>query len=967
MIKKLALGAAALLLAGAAIAQQPKIYIAFQWHMHQPIYTPGQTLIETQNTHEFSFDLIDTHTSRTGAYTSWPADAVQKLIDAGLPGGAQVSFSGTLIDNLNNLESNGKGFSGWKQNWIKATSNKTSLGNKRLDMVGFGYYHPLMALIDQEDVAEQVKRHKEQFAANFPGMTYSNGLFPPECAFQDHMIKPLVEQGIKWVMVDNAHFDRACQGLPYYKAFSMVEPNGADVINPNPGDWGRVNNLYCPGEISKAWGHRPHWIQYVDPESGQVYKMIAVPASLVFGNEDGRGGFGALNYAECLGQLASANTDPNHPTLVLMHHDGDNHGGGSESYYHGNFDQLVNWVKGNSDKYEIITIDDYLQRFPPDDDDIIHVESGSWWGAGADPEFLKWNGDEEDGYSPDHNSWGVMTAAANYVRTAVKAAPSDPDVKKAHEYLLMGQTSCYWYWDGTENWDSKTAVASNLAINLVKGKVSNDQTGPSIYHPQREPYNPGATEWEKQMPSDFTVWTYVYDLSGLSSVKLKYRVDKDGKNPINSIQNETYAGGDEVGEWQEIEMTPKTIASIQNPQPLFKADEYSAKITGLKDVLVDYYVEATDTKGNVAKSIILHVYVGKKGVEPPVPDKPTVTANPGSRKFNESVTVTLSSNPSGLQIHYTTDGSTPSASSPVYSSPLTFTQTTTLKTFVEKDDQTNVQTFTYTYSSDPLPQNAYVYFDNAGSNWSAPTVWAWNAASNVNCCKNGTWPGDAMTLKDGVWYWEAPDGKVPDSIIFSDNGSSQTSDLKFKNGATYKSDGSYIGGGDDPIIIPGTDWTIYFDNSVTNYSPVKVHHFDVNASTWPGIDMTLVEGNIYKATIPADTRGLVFNNGSGAQTADVLNIQDKHLYKADSADGKPSVSDMGLYYETFIGSVASDNDALRVETGEGCLIIRAASAAHINVTDLTGRTRILSVYPGENRFDTPSGFYVVAGRKYFVK
>lgn len=30
-----------LLGAVSAYSQQPKIYIAFQWHMHQPIYTPG--------------------------------------------------------------------------------------------------------------------------------------------------------------------------------------------------------------------------------------------------------------------------------------------------------------------------------------------------------------------------------------------------------------------------------------------------------------------------------------------------------------------------------------------------------------------------------------------------------------------------------------------------------------------------------------------------------------------------------------------------------------------------------------------------------------------------------------------------------------------------------------------------------------------------------------------------------------
>ena len=35
-------------------------------------------------------------------------------------------------------------------------------------------------------------------------------------------------------------------------------------------------------------------------------------------------------------------------------------------------------------------------------------------------------------------------------------------------------------------------------------------------------------------PSDFEVWTYAYDVSGLSNVTLKWRVDADGNNPLAS-------------------------------------------------------------------------------------------------------------------------------------------------------------------------------------------------------------------------------------------------------------------------------------------------------------------------------------------------------------------------------------------------------------------------------------------------
>ena len=272
-----------------AAAQKPPIYIAFQWHMHQPVYWPGEMVKQTIDAHRMSYNLLDVFTSRTGPYTTYAPGAVNKL--TGFEhAGAQVSFSGSLMEDLNVLEANGMAFANWKQNWNAMTSKKTSPGNQRLDMVGFGYYHPLMPLLDSMDIGYHIEKHKDAFAANFPGLPYSKGFFPPECAFEEQMIPSLVKQGIEWVMVDNAHIDRTSVGLSYEKNFSIVEPNKADQLNADPGDWVKLNGLYAPGKISGGWGHRPHWMKYVDPNTGKEYRMIAMPASLLFGNEDGRGG-----------------------------------------------------------------------------------------------------------------------------------------------------------------------------------------------------------------------------------------------------------------------------------------------------------------------------------------------------------------------------------------------------------------------------------------------------------------------------------------------------------------------------------------------------------------------------------------------------------------------------------------------------------------------------------------------------
>ncbi len=600
---------------------QPPIQIAFLWHMHQPVYWPGETVNQTINANRYPFSVQQIFSDRTGPYTDWPKNAVQKGLS--LPHfGAQVSFSGSLVQNLNDLGAAGRFPSNWKTHWNTARAWRTTLGNPRMDMVGFGYHHPLMGLIGYDDIRRQIQQHRALFQTQFPG-AYSKGIFPPENAFALTEIPALVDEGMEWVLVDNIHFDRAAVGYPWNAGGNLVEPNRADQRNVNPADWVQLNNVWAPTRNSAGWGRRPHFVEHVDPATGQRKRIIAVPADRYLGNEDGRGGFGALNYDLVMSQLAPYNTDPAHPILVVLHHDGDNYGGGSSAYYDNNFQSFVNWVRANPTRFECTTIQDYLDRFPPDSTDIIHVESGSWSGAdNGDAEFKKWNADPTNCLSWDRNSWGVVTAAQNEVRTAeAVAGAQNPAVQQAWASLLNAQASDYWYWDGSTNglWDVHPTRAANAAVTAARAVLpptAPDAVAPSVWLPQREPYNPGATEFNTPQPSDFTVWTFAYDRSGLQRIDLKYRLDLDGQNPLATTDNETYAGGPGVGPWTTLPMTRAQIGSATTPLPLVKAAEYSAQIRGLGSVLVDYYIEAQDSAGNVTRSEIQQVWVGPQNSRP---------------------------------------------------------------------------------------------------------------------------------------------------------------------------------------------------------------------------------------------------------------------------------------------------------------------------------------------------------------
>ncbi len=727
-------------LAGSAAGQAP-INVAFLWHMHQPIYYPYETIVQTQAATRYSFNVLDIHNQRFGPYTTWPRNAVQTGANAGLSHlGASVSFTGSLIQNLNAMQAagiNGGMWNNWQSGYNQGRALLTSLGNPRLDLVAFGFYHPLMPLLDTRDIQMQVRLHKHIYAQTWVnGGTYAKGIFPPECAFNTRIIPALVSEGIEWSIVDNIHFDRACVGYPHTNAANLYSPNKADQVNPDPslngGAWVQLNNLWAPSRVSAPFGYQPAFVQHIDPATGAPTQMIAVPAARYEGNEDGRGGYGAFLYQTVMDQYRQYNTDAARPMLVLLHHDGDNFGGGSEGYYNGNFNNMVNWDAGTAN-YTTTTVQDYLQRFPVPQNALIHVESGSWAGAdNGDPEFKKWLGDPNGvGWSPDRNSWAVMTAARNRVYTADAISPytsaaniinnAGTNTDKAWRFLLCGQASDYWYWDGSgEPWDSNVTVACNQATSfadlvIAGAPPSADTVPPAVFVPQRDPYNPGGEEFGQPQPSTFTVWTYAYDVSAVQTINLKWRADNDGTNPLNSTQNETYAGGAEVGAWNTLPMTagptPPRPSNIVAPTHI--ATYYSAQVSGQTNKLIDYYVEAVDGRGNLYRSDIQHVWVGQNA--PPPSDRVTIT--PATPQAGGTVTVSYdaaggplaSANP--VRIHFG------------FNNWVQVNPTDPAMTF-----NTNTQRWTYTLSIPTSANQLDCVFNNGAGTWDNNAGQDWHFA-----------------------------------------------------------------------------------------------------------------------------------------------------------------------------------------------------------------------------------------------
>jgi len=681
-------------------------------------------------------DLVSyySHHAKTGAYLTWPWSVAGTLHNNHPSAQMQVTMSGAVVNNVNNLNQRGNvsGYNNpnWGTPWKNAYNTlKTPNGNRTLDMIHFSGHHSMGPLVGNDYLLKDLIYQGATLAQPyFLGSDYksSNGFFPTELGFSERIIPVLEKLGIQWSVIGNNHFSRTLKDYPLLDspgADTMVSPpNRADLQNAsNVGSWTNAKMFNEQQVVYNKYpfASTPHWVQYVDPNTGAASKIVGVPVAQAESWEEGYLGSVKADALKPFEGLV-----PQKQFFVIAH-DGDNSSGraGSEETWRnaGNVTYADSGVKG-------MGIDEYLKSNTPPASDVVHVQDGSWIDtrdSSSDPSWYHWrlpfgiwksqfsafNSAMGTNYAPKKNLSGVedgmtvsfeygyhylernfalLQAALNYAKTAeqiwLDGHPNywSPTTALDHEitydgnqlnpwmlsfpvkgnaandyagganpaelawyFLLPAMDSGFGYYDENVDDSVKPALSMNQSLFFskpyVNGKLASDRTGPSVWWPQRYPYNPGSANVSKaegwtlhHFNNQFAIYTYAFDASGIEDIKVKVRTHTSKSADASDNTFKVYdpaalqAAGvpgidaSKVGAWRTYPMQMRDLkpdingvswqasskAVLEKVPATDIGNLYYSYISDYRDQLLDYYIEATDSRGNVTRSDIQQVYVG---------------------------------------------------------------------------------------------------------------------------------------------------------------------------------------------------------------------------------------------------------------------------------------------------------------------------------------------------------------------
>lgn len=320
-----------------------------------------------------------------------------------------LSLSGTLLETLSDPQ-----FQQQVYGIVDCGSLLWQLQNQALfEVLGTGYYHPVLPLIPEADRKEQLQRWLG-IARHLLWRPHFQGFWPPEMGFSMELIPLLRACGYRYVIVDSEH----------------VEP---------------VTNMTW-----QALRYRPHIARYGDDE------IIVVVRDRDLSNAQESG----MDLDWFLGEVAERTKWCDFPPLVTTCTDGENGGWfrnvtEGANFWSAFYQPLLEHARSAEATIAPTFISDYLQTHGAHGE--VRVNTGAWntgWHHGRD--FTQWTGSQRQRQALNafaRHSRAIHDARWLAGERGATQSAHGQAIERALGHLLKAETSCHLYWG--EDWVPK--------------------------------------------------------------------------------------------------------------------------------------------------------------------------------------------------------------------------------------------------------------------------------------------------------------------------------------------------------------------------------------------------------------------------------------------------------------------------------------------------------------------------------
>ncbi|MGR8934289.1 MAG: glycoside hydrolase family 57 [Gammaproteobacteria bacterium] len=277
------------------------------------------------------------------------------------------------------------------------------------NILGTGYYHPVLPLIPEADRKEHLQRWRG-IAEHLFWRKNFEGFWPPEMGFSMELIPLLKQMGYQYVLVDSLH---------------------VEAITPM--SW-------------QALRYRPHIAKF----GGEEIVVVVRDRELSDAQESG------MDYAWFDGEVRARTQGCDFLPLVVTCTDGDNGGWFRNTNEGCNFwtafyFDLLNAARADRGAIQPCYIHDYINKYGVFGE--VVVNTGAWntgWHHGVD--FIQWTGSQlqKDALSRVAEVSKNVHDARWFAGQQPLNAEREEQLEKALWHLLRAETSCNFYWG--EDW-----------------------------------------------------------------------------------------------------------------------------------------------------------------------------------------------------------------------------------------------------------------------------------------------------------------------------------------------------------------------------------------------------------------------------------------------------------------------------------------------------------------------------------